>query len=159
MRRISIVLVLIVTLGAGACGNSKKEGTASSGGPPVKLSGKVNNHGAKDVSCSSGSAPVEVEQDDFYFEPTFIKTAPSQKVEVELKNEGKATHTFTIDSLSVDEEVPAGSTKTVSLTLPSSGAVAFYCRFHKGQGMQGALYFKAGDTDGSSNTSSSGNGY
>lgn len=162
MRRLSIVLALVVTLGVGACGNSSKKGTdtTSSGSAPVKLTGTVNNHGGKDLSGSSGSASVELEQDDFYFSPTFIKAAPSQKVEVEVKNEGKVTHTFTIDSLSVDQEVPAGSTKTVTLTLPASGAVAFYCRFHKGQGMQGALYFKAGTTASDSNSgSSSGNGY
>ena len=35
--------------------------------------------------------------------------------------------------------VPPGA--EVSVTLPSSGNVVFYCRFHQAAGMQGAFYF------------------
>ncbi len=46
----------------------------------------------------------------------------------------------------MDVTVQPGATGEASVTLPSSGAVRFYCRFHQGQGMQGAFYFNAGDT-------------
>jgi plastocyanin len=34
----------------------------------------------------------------------------------------------------------------VDVTLPESGTVVFYCRFHRDRGMQGAFYFNEGDT-------------
>src|SRR5690242_8630826 len=74
---------------------------------PVNVSGKVNVKGRKDISSKS-SASLELEQDDYYFNPTFVKVKPGEKVTVELKNEGGTTHTFTSDSLNVDEQVSAG---------------------------------------------------
>ncbi len=42
----------------------------------------------------------------------------------------------------------------MKVKVPSASAVAFYCRFHKGQGMQGAIFTKAGasTTSSASNT-------
>jgi plastocyanin len=62
---------------------------------------------------------------------------------VTLKNTSKVEHNFSIDSLHVDKDVDAGKTETVTVTLPSSTSrVAFYCKYHKSLGMQGAFYFK-----------------
>ena len=108
--------------------------------PPVKLEGKVNDKGTKTAKDNE----IEVEQDDFYFEPTFIKAKKGTTLKVELENEGNTAHTFTIDSLNVDKEVQPGKKATVKVKVPSTGSVAFYCRFHQGQGMQGAIFSKAG---------------
>ena len=56
-----------------------------------------------------------------------------------MNNEGDSTHTFTIDGLGVDQELKPGESADIDVTLPASGTVAYYCRFHKGQGMQGAF--------------------
>jgi plastocyanin len=66
-------------------------------------------------------------------------------VTVHLANEGNATHTFTSDSLGVDEELSGGDSSSVTITLPEEGAVEFHCRFHEGQGMKGAFFFNEGD--------------
>jgi plastocyanin len=109
---------------------------------PVSVSGKVNVKGKKDIS---GKTATSIEQDDYYFEPTFLKVSPGEKVTVELKNEGDTTHTFTSDSLNVDQQVAAGKSKKVTVTIPSSGsAFQFHCDFHESMGMQGAFYTKAG---------------
>jgi plastocyanin len=129
----------------------------------VKLTGNTTNKGTKDLSGSE----IEVEADDFYFSPTFIKGgAPGAKVTVKLKNEGKNPHTFTSAALGVDEQVNAGESKDLTITLPQSGATEFHCRFHQqSNGMQGAFFFKDGDSvaaaDGASSSSSptSGGGY
>ena len=82
--------------------------------------------------------------------------SPGATLTVELKNEGKVPHTFTIDSLHIDQQLNPDQKKTVTVKLPSSGTVAFYCRFHKSLGMQGAFFFNAGDTVAGAGGSSSG---
>jgi hypothetical protein len=51
---------------------------------------------------------VEMELDDYYLGPTFLRATPGATVHLELENEGDDTHTFTIDSLDIDQEVAAG---------------------------------------------------
>jgi plastocyanin len=143
----SIALATVFALAATGCGKDKPASSPGEAGKaPVALSGTVNDHGTKDVT---GRDELEVEQDDFYFNPTFIKAKPGSTLKVELTNEGDVQHTFTIDALNIDETVDKGASKDVTVKLPASGAVAFYCRFHKGQGMQGAFFFTSGDSVGS----------
>ena len=126
------MLVALVTAGCG--GDDDDDGAAKA--PPVSLSGTTNNHGTKTASDS-----MEVELDDFYFGPTFIKAKAGQKITVELHNEGSTAHTFTTtEAGSVDEEVAPGAKKTVTITAPASGSALFFCRFHRGTGMQGAVF-------------------
>src|SRR5256885_6804179 len=132
MRKILVVLA-IVSIVAAACGGSSKKSSSSGGASsatPVKLSGTVTNKGTATLSGDS----IEVEQDDFYFKPTFVKATAGATVKVELHNEGKAEHTFTIDALNIDEDMQPGTKKTVEVKLPSSGSVNYYCRFHRSQG-------------------------
>jgi plastocyanin len=111
---------------------------------PVTLDGKVNNKGTKDISKKK-AAKLEIEADDFYFSPTFVKVQPGEKVTIELKNEGSATHTFTSDALNIDQQLSSGKSKKVKVTVPSSGtAFQFHCDFHESMGMQGAFFTKAG---------------
>jgi plastocyanin len=113
---------------------------------PVQVDGKVNVKGTKDIS-SKKSASIELEADDYYFEPTFVKVQPGEKVRVTLKNEGSAAHTFTSDGLNIDQDVAAGKSVKFTITVPSDGtAFAFHCSFHGSMGMQGAFYTKAGGT-------------
>lgn len=152
-------LAVLALVGCGkngpSYGNPKSSGSSAPAGAPVSLAGTVNDHGTKDLA---GKDEFELELDNFYFNPTFIKVAPGSKVKVELSNEGSAPHTFTVDALHVDQQVAPGKSMDVTITLPASGALAFYCKFHKGQGMQGALYFNAGDkvTGGTSSGDSGG---
>ena len=138
MRK-SLILLASVLLFAAACGSS----SSSSSGTPVKLSGNTTNKGTKDVSGTS----IDVEMDDFYFSPTFLKGGtPGSTVTVHLKNEGKNPHTFTSSALGVDKTVAPGATADVQITLPQSGATEFHCNFHQASnGMQGAFFFKDGD--------------
>ena len=122
-----------------ACGGDDSSGE-SSDPPLVALSGAVTNHGTKDLGSAT---KIDVELDDLYFAPTFIKAAPGAVVEVSLKNEGKVKHTFTIDETSTNVELDAGQKSSVKVTMPASGALAFYCSFHRGSGMQGAFSVSA----------------
>ena len=147
MRRIVIATATLALLLA-ACGKSSSKTSAGSSpttasGPPVSLTGQVNDKGTKDLA---GKSSAEVEVDNFYFNPTFVKAAPGTTVQMELSNESKTTHTFTIDALHIDEQLPAGAKHTIAVTVPATGALRWYCRFHAGQGMQGAVFTKAGDS-------------
>jgi plastocyanin len=149
-------LVGIALLAGAACSKSSNETVASppassspavSASPeasamtaPVALSGKVNNHGSKNIGMATS---VSLEQDKYYFEPTFVKAESGAKITVTLHNTSDVEHNFSIDSLKVDKDVEAGKTETVTVTLPSGTApVDFYCKYHKSLGMQGAIYFK-----------------
>ena len=152
MRNIlaATALIAVVALGLSACGSSssssgssKSTSTTKAAAPtPVTLSGTVTNKGTKDVS-TKGATSMELELDNFYFEPTFIKAAPGQKLTLELKNEGSVPHTFTAPSLNINKELQPDSKETVMVTVPMSGNVPFYCRFHKDNGMQGAIFMTA----------------
>lgn len=139
-------VTLSCVLGLAACSSdssSKSSDTSTTKKTekaPVTLSGTVNNKGTKDISTKGATVSMELETDDFYFNPTFIKVAPGQKITLEMKNEGTVAHTFTSPSLGVDKEVPPGSKATITVTAPSSGNSAFFCRFHKDNGMQGAMF-------------------
>ncbi|HEY7105145.1 MAG TPA: cupredoxin domain-containing protein [Acidimicrobiia bacterium] len=152
MRKISLVaasaaLLVFVFGGALPAGAKSKA--------PVTLGQKVNNKGTKDVSTKS-KATLEVELDDYYFEPTFIKAKPGEKLTLKVKNEGSTDHTFTSDALSVSKQLGPDKSAKLTITVPSSGEVwQFHCDFHEDMGMVGAVYTVAGA---SASSSSSGAG-
>jgi plastocyanin len=140
---------LVIPAGASASVAARKKA-------PVKLSGKVNNHGTKTVKGTS----IEVEQDDYYFGPTFIKAKPGTTLTINLKNEGTEAHNFSIDDQHIDQTVDPDGKATVTVTVPATGIVNFYCKFHlTTNGMQGAIFTKAGGTAAAkANSTTSGNG-
>ena len=108
---------------------------------PVELSGQVNEEGTADAT---GDDQLELATADFAFRPTYVKVTSGQTLTIEVVNEGDAPHTFTVDAASVDQQVEPGASASVQLVLPEADAVAFYCRFHKDGGMQGAFYVTEG---------------
>jgi plastocyanin len=143
MKRMA-VLAAIFALVAVSCSGGTTQGKARSGGvsgAPVNLPGTVKDKGTRDLSSEGKTITLTMEADDFYFDPTYIKATPGAMVKVQVKNEGAAGHSFTIDALKVDEVIQPGEQKDVTFTLPVFGNVNFYCRFHRTQGMQGAFYF------------------
>ncbi len=152
------VLVFAIALVAAACGKSSNSSAGSpsasesAGGSPsasasASASGgdegtitvgsdEANNHGSKDVS---GASSVKMEMDDFYFEPTVLTGTPGQQLTINLDNEGSAEHNFSITEQSVDTDVQPGAEGTVTVTIPQSGFVEFFCKFHKTSGMLGEL--------------------
>jgi plastocyanin len=140
--------VLVLTVGAIAAVALMGGVAFAAKNPPVQLQGKVNNKGAKTVK----KGKISIETDDYYFKPTFDKAKPGSTVTVSLKNEGKTQHTFTIPSLGIDTVLNPDQKATVSVTVPTDGALGFYCRFHGPSGtqgdlgMQGAFFTKKGQS-------------
>ncbi|MBA3268285.1 MAG: cupredoxin domain-containing protein [Acidimicrobiia bacterium] len=123
----------VTTLLLAGCGGGDDQATS----PPVSLPGTTNDHGT-----AAAKDDLELEADDFYFGPTFVSAGSGQSFTIQLKNEGSARHTFTSPSLGLDLELAPGATRTVSATAPATGSAEFHCRFHQGEGMQGAVYVK-----------------
>jgi plastocyanin len=158
MRKATMVKVIAglfaMAIVAAACGKSSNSASGSpsasespqpsasasasegDGGQITIGSDTANDHGSKDVS---GASSVEVEMDDFYFDPTVITGTPGQSLTIELSNEGTVVHNFTLTDQSQDQDVPAGGTGTVTVTIPQSGFVEFFCKYHKALGMVGEL--------------------
>jgi plastocyanin len=150
--RLGVLIVAVLGLGVvplvAGCGSSSSSSSSSStessssGGGKKTIAGvQANDHGTK---AASSSGKTEVELDDFYFKPTVLQGKPGAQVRLELKNEGKVEHTFTIDSQGVDQDLQPGDEAEVTVTIPKSGAVSFYCKLHKSSGMAGALAVSGG---------------
>ena len=103
---------------------------------PVKLDGKVSNHGTRTVQ--SGATTRVLLQDTSY-NPTFIVGPPDGRITLTLQDQGFHAHTFTAPDLNLDLTLAPNTSQTVTVTLPRSGVVSFYCRFHVDKGMQGAF--------------------
>lgn len=164
--RIAGTVAVALTLGlvATACGQEpavrggagQPTDQETGGGATFDIT-QAEDHGAVDLS---GQSETSLELDDFYFEPTVLMGEPGQTLSIELENEGNAPHTFTINSALLDEELAPGDKVEADVTFPDSGALTFICRFHAGQGMQGALSVSGdlGATGGASQEDGSGSG-
>ena len=128
-------LAAALILLAAACGGGDYS-SEPAGGTTTESGEGSGDHGSKDVSAMSS---VDVEMDDFYFEPTVLKGKPGQTLDVELENEGTDEHNFSIDDQRIDRDVEAGEKATVKVTFSQSGKLSFYCKYHRSEGMTGGL--------------------
>ena len=149
------VVPLVAGCGSSSSSSSSTESSSSGGGKKTIAGVRANDHGTK---TASSSGKTEVELDDFYFKPTVLQGKPGEQVKLELKNESKVEHTFTIDSQGIDQDLQPGDETEVMVTIPKSGAISFYCKFHKSSGMAGALAVTGGTGGGGGGTTTSGGG-
>jgi len=136
MPRTMVLLTAVLAFATAGCGGGGSSESAEEGGTTTVAGVAAANHGTKDAS---GMEELDVELDDDYFEPTVITGTPGQKLRLELENEGSNEHNFTLESQSLDQDVDAGEKADVTVTIPQSGQVSFYCKYHKQLGMVGAL--------------------
>ncbi len=115
----------------------------SGGGSKTRTLGafKFNDHGTKDAS---GKSSLELEVDEYYFDPTFIKGTPGQTVTLEISSDSTVTHNFTLKSQNIDQDIAPKGKAEVKVTIPQSGILQFFCKYHAEQGMNGELL--SGDT-------------
>ena len=94
------------------------------------------DHGTKDVRNLSR---LDLEADNYYFSPTFLRGKPEQKLTLLVENEASTVHNITIPALGVDKDIPPKAKVQVDVTFPASGVLAFSCKFHASLGMNGHL--------------------
>jgi plastocyanin len=135
MKKISRILMLAALLSVG------HSFIASSAEPPKGKSITLgdltfSDHGTNDVK---GQTELHLEADNYYFEPTFLRGTPGQKLKLEIENESGTLHNFSIAEQHIDVDIPRKGKVVVEVTFPSSGVVRFICKFHESRGMNGEL--------------------
>jgi plastocyanin len=90
----------------------------------------------KDVT---GLAELDLEADEYSFEPAFLRGTPGQKLKLEIENESSTLHSFTIPEQKLDMDIPPKGKVVVEVTFPPSGVVRFFLQFHSELGMEGEL--------------------
>jgi plastocyanin len=132
--------------GSGVPSPSTPSPTASTPavGEEINLGGLTTAyHGTAEVT---GLQKVTIEMADHFFEPTVIHGGPGQELVLALENKSESSHTFTTADGIADIEVKPRSVAEGKITLPQSGNLLFFCRFHKDQGMVG-LFNVSGPLD------------
>lgn len=123
-------LALVAVLLAGACGSGGYS-TAKSSAPQA-----VNDGGTVDAA---GHAKVDVTASDFRFSPSTIDGTPGEVITLVVHNASGTEHNVTQKADHVDVDLADGGTKTVQLTVPSSGRLVFVCSYHASRGMAGSV--------------------
>jgi YVTN family beta-propeller protein len=130
---------IAVQPGAIAAAGSPATATAAPGkkSKTVTLNGVTYaDHGTKDVRKLS---KLELEADDYYFGPTFLRGNPGQKLTLMVESEASTLHNITIPALGIDKDIPPKGKVQLDVAFPASGALTFYCKFHGPLGMRGML--------------------
>ena len=110
-----VLALFAVTLVLAACsGDDDGDGgtTGDTGGGTTATTG------------TSGGSAITIE--GFAFDPATLQV--SGETTITITNNDSATHSFTLDDDSVDEEIPAG--ESVDVTENLSATTGFHCRFH-----------------------------
>ena len=107
-------LLLSLTLVAGAC-SSDDDGGGTGESSPADTG----------VDVVPGSAAIGIA--NTAFEPTTL-TVASGSIEITITNADAVDHTFTLDDMSVNETIAAGSSATVTVDLTESSG--FHCEIH-----------------------------
>jgi plastocyanin len=158
-------VALLAVAGCGGGNDNGKTQKAQNTSSSSTINGqKATNKGTADVSTTKST---ELELDDFYFKPTVLRGKPGESLELELKNEGKVEHSFTLPDQKVDQDLEPDASAAVTVKLPKSGTLLFFCKYHQAQGMRGGLQVSGaaasagqGSSAGQSNqTAPSGSGY
>ena len=130
---------IAVQPGATAAATSPATATAAAGKKSklVTMGGATYaDHGTKDVRKL---AKLELEADDYYFGPTFLRGNPGQRLTLMIENEVGTLHNITIPALGVDKDIPPRGKVQLDVTFPASGVLTFSCKFHGPLGMAGML--------------------
>jgi plastocyanin len=140
----TIALLAVAALGLAACGSSSKTssstGSASNASASASGGGYGSSAGSKTTVAATGSSgALKIQMKDDFFSQKTITGKPGSTVKVALTNVGSNEHNFKIDGQKADADVEPGKSATVSVKIPTSGTVQFYCEYHKGLGMVGTV--------------------
>ena len=76
---------------------------------------------------------------EYYFQPAKVQDAAGKTLTIHLTNTGTVEHNFTLDEQNVSKDVEPGEDGEVTVTVPDSGQLTFYCKYHRQRGMTGLL--------------------
>lgn len=93
--------------------------------------------GTDDTGDTGAVESVTLEASGTDFTPAEFAVSAGE-AEITVENTGDTPHTFTIDELAVDEEIPPGEQVTVTFDA-EPGTYDFVCTYHEGAGMVGTM--------------------
>ncbi len=102
-----------------ACGGGDEGGGAT---------GVTAATGGGATGATGGGTSLTIE--GFAFHPDTLTAGAGETVTYSVTNNDSALHSFTVDDLGVDVDVPGGDTVEVSVTFPDSGSAGFRCKYH-----------------------------
>lgn len=144
-----LALALLPIAVLGACGSSSKSSKAASttttaasaattaaGPETTTLDGRqVVVRGRQSIT---GAAAIEI--DDNYFTPNLLTASPGSTVTINLQSKAAGLHNISIPGQSIDVDVAAGTSASAKVTVPATGQLIFYCKYHRDEsGMVGAF--------------------
>ena len=116
----TVTAALVLTLAFVACGGGDGDASDSTG-PTVSTGGTTASTGA---TSDGGGTTITIS--GFAFDPSNVEV--SGPTTIAVTNEDGATHTFTTDDGSVDEEIGGGQTVEVQVDVTSD--TGFHCTIH-----------------------------
>src|SRR5688572_8185900 len=109
MNRVYLIVPIVLAVLAAAviaCGGGDSK--------QVKLGDQTfTDKGTKDAT---GAPAISIKAGDFYFEPTFVRGAPGQKIKLELVNDTSTLHNASVPALLLDEDISAKSKTELDVT-------------------------------------------
>lgn len=126
LRSLSVLsVVLALFIGACSSGGDKKSSSAATT--------------AQAATSTTVAEQVGITLRDNFFMPKDV-TATASAPSILLTNKGGVLHNFSVPQLGVDQDVQPGKTVVVTVKLPASGTLDFFCKYHKDEsGMAGTL--------------------
>ena len=142
VRRFSLFFILLIfgvacSKAAAPSGSGTPSPAASSSCASLSGLSGITDKGTKIFSGATVALQADNDSGKYYFEPTCARAHGT--VTVTIKNVGDTEHNFSITSMNIDKDIEKGKTVTVSVPLPSSGSLPFFCKYHKNFGMQGVF--------------------
>jgi plastocyanin len=153
-RRMFALLSLVVLLGVTACSTTSTTAGQASPAPTQPVSTPTSTSGAASGTCPTSSglpagtnmhgavaasgSQISIEASDFFFSPTCVTGLHSGTITLTVHNGGVVLHNVSIPQLHLDQDMSPGQTITVQVKMGSAPLV-FFCKYHRGSGMLGAL--------------------
>ena len=91
------------------------------------------------ASSSGGGTPVSLDAQNTMFSPATITAKPGDTITVTITNRDGFDHNFSIAELKVNQDVPRGSSRSVTFTATGTANLQFFCEYHRAKGMVGTL--------------------
>jgi plastocyanin len=130
MRRggglVIVAMVGVLALVAAGCGGDDEGGdsaSATTAAPTTTASGTT-------AAGGGGEDEFQLTASGFAWDPDSLQLTTGTEVKVEVTNEDQATHSFTFQEGSADQDIAAGEDATVTFTAPAAGSYQFRCKFH-----------------------------
>jgi plastocyanin len=144
-RKAAAAGTLVLALVATACGNGSGASDGGGGGAYGGGGGGYASSRATPTDATSsdsggtteGSGGKTLTQVNYQFTPSNLKVRQGDTITVSDTNP-TTPHTFTVEGTDIDVANDAQSSQEVTIDL-DPGSYAFFCRFHRAQGMEGTL--------------------